>query len=205
MYTIITIARQKGAGGSKIAHLLAQRLEVNCYDGNLVTLAAEKSGLNESALRDADEKASSSLLYSFVMSAQPHHSGIDRLNVPINDQLFAVQSEIIRELAGKESCIIVGHCADHILAEHPNTVRVFLHGSPEIRTKRLADEQNIPESSARDTMLKTDKRRANYYNYYSGDKWGHPENYDLCLSTDKLTPEEAAEIIANYVKTRQSK
>ncbi len=205
MHTIITIARQTGAGGCETARILSERLGINCYDRNLITLAAEKSGLSENALEEADEKAASSLLYSFVMSAQSHHSAVNHLNVPLNDRLFALQSDIIREIAEKESCIIVGHCADYVLSEHPAIVRVFLHGSPEIRAKRLAEEQGIRESEARDTLAKTDKRRANYYNYYSGDKWGRAETYDLCLSTDKITPEEAAGIIADYVKTRLNK
>ena len=152
MHTIITIARQTGAGGSETARILAELLGINCYERNLLSMAAEKSGLSESALTEADEKAPSSLLYSFVMGAQAHHSTVSHLNMPLNDRLFTIQSEIIRDLAEKESCIIVGHCADYILDEHPSVISVFLHGNPEIRARRLAEAQGLRESEARDTV-----------------------------------------------------
>lgn len=201
MNTIITIARQFGSGGREIGHRIAEILGVKCYDRDLITLAAEKSGLSEEALHHADEKAASSLLYTLVMSSNMYHSNVDRFNVPINDKLFCVQSEIIREIAQEESCVIVGRCADYILAEHPKLVRVYLYSDFENRVKKICAEESITEADARDKIVKTDKRRANYYNYYSGQKWGKVDNYDLALSTDKLGVEGTARFIVEYART----
>jgi cytidylate kinase len=201
MNTIITIARQYGSGGREVGQKLAQILGVKCYDRSLLSLAAEKSGLSEEALHHADEKAASSLLYTLVMSSNMYHSNVDRFNVPINDKLFCVQSEIIRDIAQRESCVIVGRCADYVLAEHPRVVRVFLYADFENRVKKICAEESISEADARERIVKTDKRRANYYNYYSGQKWGKIDNYDLALSTDKLGPEGTARFIVEYART----
>jgi cytidylate kinase len=201
MNTIITIARQFGSGGREIGHKIAEILGVKCYDRDLISLAAEKSGLSEEALHHADEKAASSLLYTLVMSSNMYHSNVDRFNVPINDKLFFVQSEIIRDIAQRESCVIVGRCADYVLAEYPRVVRVFLYADFENRVKKICAEESISEADARERIVKTDKRRANYYNYYSGQKWGKIDNYDLALSTDKLGPEGTARFIVEYART----
>ena len=201
MNTIITIARQYGSGGREVGQKLAQILGVKCYDRSLLSLAAEKSGLSEEALHHADEKAASSLLYTLVMSSNMYHSNVDRFNVPINDKLFCVQSEIIRDIAQRESCVIVGRCADYVLAEYPRVVRVFLYADFENRVKKICAEESISEADARERIVKTDKRRANYYNYYSGQKWGKIDNYDLALSTDKLGPEGTARFIVEYART----
>ena len=201
MNTIITIARQFGSGGREIGHRIAEILGVKCYDRDLITLAAEKSGLSEEALHHADEKAASSLLYTLVMSSNMYHSNVDHFNVPINDKLFCVQSEIIRDIAQRESCVIVGRCADYVLSEHPRVVRVFLFSDFDNRVKKLCAEESISEADARERIVKTDKRRANYYNYYSGQKWGKIDNYDLALSTDKLGPEGTARFIVEYART----
>ena len=198
---VITIARQYGSGGREVGHKIAEILGIKCYDRDLITLAAEKSGLSEEALHHADEKAASSLLYTLVMSSNMYHSNVDRFNVPINDKLFCVQSEIIRDIAQRESCVIVGRCADYVLAEHPRVVRVFLYADFENRVKKICAEESISEADARERIVKTDKRRANYYNYYSGQKWGKIDNYDLALSTDKLGPEGTARFIVEYART----
>ncbi len=200
MNKIITIAREAGSGGSEAAHILAEMLGVTCYDKNLIAMAAKKSGLSEEALHLADEKAASSLLYSFVMGSHVNHNTVNQINIPLNDRLFNVQSSIIRELAEAESCVIVGRCADYVLASHPSVVRVFIHGDFEGRVKRVAQLQDIKESEARDTVIKADKRRSNYYNYYTGQKWGRTETYDLSVCTDKIGPEGAAKLIMAYAK-----
>lgn len=200
MSTIITIARQYGSGGREVGQKLAQILGVKCYDRDLLSLAAEKSGLSEEALHHAEEKAASSLLYTLVMSSNMYHSNVDRFNVPINDKLFCVQSEIIREIAERESCVIVGRCADYVLAEHPHVVRVFIYADFEARVQRICREHNLSEADAREKIVKTDKRRANYYNYYTSHKWGKLDNYDLALATDKIGIDATARFIADYAK-----
>lgn len=201
MGTIITIARQFGSGGHEVGRKLAEKLGVPCYDRNLITLAAEKSGMSEEALGQVDEKAANSFLYTLVMGSNIYHCNVDQFNVPINDKLFCTQSEIIREIAAKESCVIVGRCADYVLSEHPQCIRVFIYADFDARVKTVCARNSISEGAARDLIVKNDKRRANYYNYYTGHKWGKLENYDLSLSTEKLGTEKAAEIIADFATT----
>ena len=200
MNTIITIARQYGSGGREVGIRLAEKLGIKCYDRDLITMAAEKSGLSEEALGHVDEKAASSLLYTLVMGSNLYHSNVDQFNVPINDKLFCIQSEIIRDIASKESCVIVGRCADYILAEHPSCIRVFVYSDFDARVKTICARQNVSEGEARDLIIKNDKRRSNYYNYYSGHKWGRLENYDLSVSTEKIGIEGAAELIESYAR-----
>ncbi|MGM9653637.1 MAG: AAA family ATPase [Eubacteriales bacterium] len=198
MGTIITIARQFGSGGHEVGRKLAEMLGVKCYDRDLITLAAQKSGMSEEALGHVDEKAASSLLYTLVMGSNIYHSNVDQFNVPINDRLFCIQSEIIREIAAKESCVIVGRCADYVLTEHPRCVRVFVYSGFDARVKTVCERSSVSEGEARDMIIKNDKRRSNYYNYYTGHKWGRLENYDLSLSTEKLGVEKTARLIADY-------
>ena len=183
---------------------LAARLGVKCYDKELITLAAEKSGMSEEALRHVDEKAASSLLYTLVMGSNMYHSSIDRFNVPINDKLFCLQADIIRELAAQESCVIVGRCADYILAEHPGLVKTFIYSGFEARVKQVMTRptttgETITEAQARDMIVKTDKRRQYYYNYYTGNKWGRAESYDICLSTEKLGVDGTVDVLSAYL------
>lgn len=200
MNTIITIARQFGSGGREVGQKLAEILGVKCYDRDLLSLAAEKSGLSMEALHHAEERAASSLLYTLVMSSNMYHSNVDRFNVPINDKLFCVQSEIIREIAERESCVIVGRCADYVLTEHPRCVRVFVYADFEARVKRICQEYSLPELEAREKIVKTDKRRSNYYSYYTGHKWGKLDNYDLAVATDKIGTDAVARFIVDYAK-----
>lgn len=198
MNRIITITRQFGSGGREVGHKLAEMLGIKCYDRDLITMAAQKSGMSEETLRQVDEKAASSLLYTLVMGSNMYHSTVDQFNVPINDKLFNIQSEIIKELAEKESCVVVGRCADYVLADHPSCVKVFIYADFDNRVKTVCARQSVSESEARDLIVKTDKRRANYYNYYTGHKWGRLENYDFSVSTDHIGVEGAAKLIAAY-------
>ncbi len=200
MYSTVTIARQYGCGGREIGRLLSERLGIPCYDRDLIALAAERSGMNEEALGSADEKASSSLLYTLVMGANMVHSTIDPYHMPINDKLYSLQSEIIRELADRGDCIFIGRCADHILSGRPRCVRVFLYADFDARVRTVSARESLSESDARDLIIKSDRRRANYYNYYTGNRWGKLENYDLSVATDRIGPEGAAALIAEYAR-----
>ena len=200
MNKIITITRQFGSGGRDVGHRLAELWGVHCYDSDLTAMAAQRSGMSEEALGHVDEKAASSLLYTLVMGSNMYHSNVDQFNVPINDKLFCIQSEIIREIAEKESCVIVGRCADYVLAEHPACVRAFVYSDFDARVKTVCARQNVSEGEARDLIIKNDKRRSNYYNYYTGHKWGRLENYDLSVSTEKIGIDGAAQLIADYAK-----
>ena len=196
----ITIGRQYGSGGKEIGLRVGELLGIKVYDKELLTMAAEKKGINPDYLRRVDEKAASSLLYTLAMGSSAYsarHLGVD---VPINDQLFITQTEIIKEITEKESAIFIGRCADYVLSEKPNLVKVFITAPFDVRVKNIMNRHGLTESRAKDLVVKTDKRRSNYYSYYTGEKWGKSDKYDLVISTDKVGTSGAAEMIANYLK-----
>jgi len=197
---IVTIARQYGSGGREVGQKLAELTGYAFYDKDLITMAAQKSGLNHAVLDAADEKAANSLLYTLAMGSASYHHGLNNLHVPLNDKLFTVQSEIIRELAQEDKgAIIVGRCADYVLADHPKVLRVFISADFDKRVENIMHQQNLTENQARELVIKTDKRRSNYYNYYTGGKWAKLENYDLIISTDKTGIDGAAQLIRMYM------
>ena len=200
----ITIARQYGSGGRMVGEKLAELLGFRYVDRELVTLAAQKSGYDPEILSRADEKSAGSLLYTLAMGSNMYgvHGGA-QLEMPLNDKLFIVQSEIIKSEADKESCVFVGRCADYVLAEYPGRISVFLYASKDARIKRVAHEHGLSEKEASETINKTDKRRAGYYNFYTGGRWGDFENYHLMLDTSVLGTDKTAEIIAQYVRSKK--
>lgn len=198
---IVTIARQCGSGGREIGELLAKRLGMVYHDKSLLNLAAEKSGMNPEFLENVDEKATPSFLYSIAVGAigmVPFSHGMP-YDTPINDKLFLLQSEIIEEEAKKHPCVFVGRCADFVLRDYTKLVRVFVYASPEKRMERISQVNNVDLSEAKSLMNKIDKKRANYYNYYTSQKWGKSENYDLMIDTTKIGVEGAAKIIEDYI------
>ena len=200
----ITIARQYGSGGRRVGEKLAELLGFRYVDRELVTMAAQKSGYDPEILSRVDEKSAGSLLYTLAMGSNMYgvHGGA-QLEMPLNDKLFIVQSEIIKSEADKESCVFVGRCADYVLAEYPGRISVFLYASKDARIKRVAQEHGLSEKEASETINKTDKRRAGYYNFYTGGRWGDFENYHLMLDTSVLGTEKTAEIIAQYVRSKE--
>lgn len=200
----ITIARQYGSGGRRVGEKLAELLGFRYVDRELVTMAAQKSGYDPEILSRVDEKSAGSLLYTLAMGSNMYgvHGGA-QLEMPLNDKLFIVQSEIIKSEADKESCVFVGRCADYVLAEYPGRISVFLYASMDARIKRVAQEHGLSEKEASEIINKTDKRRIGYYNFYTGGRWGDFENYHLMLDTSVLGTEKTAEIIAQYVRSKE--
>ena len=198
---IITITRQYGSGGHDIGKLIAEKLGVPFYDKELITLAAKESGISPEVFAKADEKMSNSLLYSLSTGLYNYGSGFSAMgDLPMNDQLYILQHHIIKEKAEKEVFVVVGRCADYILKEYDNVVKVFIYADIKSRVARAVSRHDIAPARARQAVIKTDKSRANYYSFYSGQKWGAPENYDLCVNSTHLSEEQAAQVIIDYVK-----
>lgn len=173
---IITISREFCTGGQAIAQKVAEEMGIPFYDKELITLAARESGLSEEAIAASEKKRTGSLLYSlYTMGA----------DLPLNDQVQIVQSKIIRQEAAKGPCVLVGRCADYVLRERTDVLHVFLHAPLEYRRARGLETGLLPqdvEQSKLDSLLqREDKNRASYYNYYTENRWGHAEHYDLCL------------------------
>ena len=196
---VITIARQYGSEGHTIGEQLAKRLGVPFYDKELIDLAAQKSGYHPDALKRADEKAAGSLLYTLATGATSLGSMIGHYDIPINDKLFIVQNDVIKELAEKEQCVIIGRCGDYALRNFENKVTVFICGDVETRVKHICDTLGVTKDAAESMIVKEDKRRASYYNFYTGQKWGVPDRYTLCLNSSVLGVEGCVDVIADVV------
>lgn len=203
--TIYTIGRQFGSGGREVGKKLAEKLGIPFYDKELLSLAAKDSGLSESLFHNADEKPTSSLLYSLVMGNYPMASGALGFNeMPLNDQIFLIQSKTVRKVADQGSCVIIGRCADYILRDDPAVLSVFIHAPLEERVKRATELYNVPADKAEDVCLKNDKSRANFYNYYSDQKWGMCRSYELALDSSVLGIEGCVDAIINFSSLRTS-
>ena len=188
-YSVITIGREFCTGGLDIAREVARRLGGPMYDKELITLAAKESGLSEQTIAAGEKRPSGSLLYNL------YTMGTD---LPLSDQVFVVQSQIIRGLADKGPCVIVGRCGDYVLRGRNDVLRVFLHAPLEFRRRRAQAEGAVPadadERTANALLEKEDRRRAAYYNFYSEYRWGEAGHYDLCLNT-ALGDEVCADLI----------
>ena len=195
---IITIARQYGSGGREIGERVAQLLDIPLYDKEIITDAASKGELDAEAVKHVDETSASSLLYTLAMGSNilgtTMHFGY---KMPLNDKLFILQSDVIREYAAQGSCVIIGRCSDYILRDNENVLRLFIYGDLEHRTERVKQRHpEIKSSQIIDVINKTDKRRSTYYNFYTGNKWGKYDNYDMAINSSTLGIEETAQLIA---------
>ena len=199
---IITIARQYGSGGREIGERVAELLGIPIYDKEIINAAAEKGNLNVEVIKSADESATNSLLYTLAMGSNvmgtTMHFGY---KMPINDKLFILQSEVIKEYTEKSSCVIIGRCADYVLREEPNLFRIFIYGDIDHRRERVRERHpELKSSQIIDVISKTDKRRASYYNFYTGNKWGKFENYDMDINSSTLGVDETARKITAAIQ-----
>lgn len=203
---IITIGRQSGSGGKEIGQKVAEKLGVKCYDKELLALAAKESGLCEELFQSHDEKPTKSFLYSLVMDSYSFgYTSSGYMDMPINHKIFLAQFEAIKALADREPCVIVGRCADYALEDYPNRVSVFVTGDDKAKIKRLAERNNVTEAKAKEIMMKTDKERSSYYNYYSSKKWGDVRSYDLCVNSSVLGIEGTVDLIIYFANAKLKK
>lgn len=197
---IVTIGRECGSGGKLIGEMLAKELNVKCYDKELLTLAAKQSGYCEDLFKTHDEKPNASFLYSLVMDSYAMgYATSGYLDMPINHKIFLAQFETIKNLAKEENCIIVGRCADYALEDDRDVLSIFITANEKDKITRISEDQNISRDKARDIMIKTDKRRASYYNYYSSKRWSEAKSYDLCINSSELGIEGVVKLIKAYL------
>ena len=199
---IVTIGREYGSGGREIGERVAEILGIPLFDKQLIADAASKGNLNVDVLKKTDETAANSLLYTLAMGSNvvgtTMHFGY---KMPINDKLFILQSEVIKGYAKGGSCVIIGRCADYVLREEKDIFRLFIYGDIEHRKARVAARHpEIKTSQIVDVINKTDRRRASYYNFYTGNKWGKYDNYDMAVNSSTLGIEGTAQLIASCAK-----
>ncbi len=201
---VITIGREYGSAGREIGRKLAADLGIKCYDKELLALASKESGMCEELFHNHDEKPTNSFLYSLVMDTYSMgYSTSSFIDMPLNHKVFLAQFDAIKKLADTESCIIVGRCADYALEEHHNTIKVFIKAQMDAKVARIKRLYGYTDEKAKDLCIKTDKKRANYYNYYSSKKWGDSKSYDLCIDSSILGVDGTVELLKQYIKTKQ--
>ncbi len=204
--SVITIGRQYGSGGREIGEHLAKLMQVPFYDRELIALAAEKSGVSPEVYANIDETATNSLLYALSTGAYMFSGHFNTLSdLPLNDKLYIIQNNLINELVKQGPCVIVGRCADYILRDHADTVSVFIHSPLEKRVERIAKKEGITPQIAETRIVKTDKKRANYYNFYTNRTWGDISNYDISLNSSVFGTEGTAQVLFDYIKAVENK
>ena len=201
--TVITIGREFGSGGHEIGMKLAEKLGIKCYDKELLELAAKESGLCEELFASQDEKPTNSFLYSLVMDTYSLGYTNSYVDMRINHKVFLAQFDAIKKLAERESCVIVGRCADYALEDNPYAVSVFIKASLDERVQRIKRIYELNDSKAADLIQKTDKRRASYYNYYSSKKWGEAKSYNLCIDSGLVGIDGAIDMILKFIELKE--
>lgn len=199
---VISISREFGSGGRLIGKRLAAKLDIPCYDRTLIQKTAEKSGLSPEFIARAEERARSRFHFSTLM---PGGEGVSFLRPghSVSHQAFFAQADVIRELAGQGSCVIVGRCSDYVLGERPECLKVFIHADLQSRVERCVEEYHISSNDMKERIVRMDRGRANYYNYYTGHAWGDIRRYDLTLNSTTIGIDGAVELIAAALRWRR--
>ena len=192
---VITIAREYGCGGHQLAEMLSKRLKIKLYDRDLIYMAAQESHLSEAYVSENEQTTPSATLRDMVLSdyEAPFEKKLGRM-----DALFVAQSRVIRRLASTQACIILGRLADYVLKDRPRgkLIRVFCYTDPDSALKRCMEEQNLPPEEAEKLLVETNRLRISHYEYFTGQKWGDPHNYNLMINTGSIGLEAACALIA---------
>ena len=197
---IINVGRQLGSGGHDIGRMLALDFGAKYYDRELLDLAAKESGFSKKFFEQNDEKKG---FFKGLFNMQGSHfgGGMYKSNIS-QESLFQFQSDAIRKAAKEGSCVFVGRCADYVLRDFPNVVNIFITASMDYRVSQIMNKQHLDEDAARAFIEKRESQWAEYYNYYSGKKWGYAASYDLCIDSSVLGIMETEKIIAEFIRKR---
>ena len=196
----VTIARGFGSGGRTIGKMLAQRLGIEWYDQDLIKLASEESGINIELFGKADEHKKATLFGKYDRNFGDKIIPPDSGEFTSDDNLFNYQAKVIKALHAKGNCVIVGRCADYVLREETNVLRVFIYASKERCVQTVADLYNLSPREAERQIERIDRARSTYYRYYTGQEWDNARNYDLCLNSEQLGFERCVDLIEHYLK-----
>ena len=197
MKKIITISRQFGSGGHSIAKAVAERLGIAFYDNNLITEVAKQSGLSEEFIRENEEYAShsSSFLYQLAMSTAGTYG-----YPSVYQKLYEAQTKVIEDIANKESCVIVGRCADYILKNREDCLHIFIHADNEHRAKHILEKYGPTEKTTAQRIKDKDNKRRNYYRFHTDREWGVAANYHLSLDSGALGEALCVELIVKAME-----
>jgi hypothetical protein len=206
MNTVITIGRQFGSAGREIGEKVAAYFGIPCYDKELLSRAAKESGFCEEMIQNHDERPTNSFLYNLVMDTYSFgYNSSSPVDMPISHKVFLAQFDTIKKVAEEGPCVIVGRCADYALADFDNAVHLFIYGEEDCKVSRIMEKYDLNESKAKDMMIKKDKQRQSYYNYYSAKKWGRADSYDLCINSSVLGVDGTVKLITQYVENFENR
>ena len=200
-HIVITIARGFGSGGRTIGKMLAQRLDIDYYDGELLRLASEESGINIELFGKADEQVKTNLFKRYNRNYDFKLLPPDSSEYTSTDNLFNYQAKIIRSLAESKDCVIIGRCSDYVLKDQPGAIRLLIYADRSTCIKNVTELYGVLPKEADDRIDELDRARAAYYKYHTGKTWDDPANYDLCINTSKYGFERTVEIILAYMRT----
>ena len=179
---VVTISREYGSGGHFVGKLLAEKLGINFYDKEIINITASKYGFNKNYIEQKEEQSAKSSIY-----------------YTNDDRLFDSESKVIKSLAKKEACVIVGRCADYVLRNRKHVIKIFLYSDMESKIKRAIKYYGLDKDNAEKEINRINKQRAKHYNHFTNKDWNSFENYDLAINVDKLGVEETAEMIKNII------
>lgn len=203
--TVITIARSYGSGGRTLGKLLAERLGINCYDREILRMASDASGISEALFGKVDERLKKSPLLG-IMRKNPYKGGVippESADFVSDDNLFNYQAKVIKELADFESCVIIGRCADYVLRDNPDVIRLYFYAPLKDCVARVMNQNGLSEREAVKKIEKTDKYRAEYCRYYTGRDWNDARNYNFCLDTTSMGYDKLVEVVENFIQIYQ--
>ena len=198
---VITIARSYGSGGRTMGKLLAGDLGLQYYDRELVRLASDKSGVNEALFGQVDEKVKSNSLFARAKKLTAGAAlSPDSEDFVSEENLFRLQAEVIRELAASEDCVIVGRCADYVLKDNPDVIRLYCYAPLKDCMERERQLSGLEDKEIIKKIERIDRERAEYYKRYTGRNWNDASNYDLCLNTTSMSYPELISVVKSYIK-----
>lgn len=200
-HIIINVGRQVGAGGREIGQMLAKDFEAKFFDRELLNLAAKESGFSEKFFKQNDEKKG--FLRGLLNVQIPHLSGGNLYGTNFSQEsLFQFQSDAIRKAASEGSCVFMGRCADYVLRDFDNVVNIFVTASMDFRVELVSKVKQLDAAHTRKLIEQVESARAQYYNYYTGKKWGAAESYDFCIDASILGIEATEKLIAEFIRKK---
>ncbi len=202
MKRIVTISRELGSGGRTIGKLVAEKKNISYYDRKLIDEAAKVSGIPAEYIEKSDQKITGSFLYNLAMGSSYGYGMLEEASnqaLPVTTQIFCAQQDIIRRYAEAGRCVIVGRCADYVLRDRKDVLRVFVYAEMDKRVEHSVKEYGLQKENARKEIERSDRERAHHYNMFTERTWGDRKNYDLLLNSSELGYENCAKIICEVM------
>ena len=200
---IITIGREYGSGGREIGQAVTKALGIAFYDKQIISLAAKKSGLSDEFIANNEQRVRGGLMHNLAAASAYSGGFFSSQYLPLSESIFISQAQVIRDIAGKESAVIVGRCADYILDGRENTINVFIHAPQDKRVERIMKLHNVDEAAAIKEIQISDKERGNHYFRYTDRKWGKAQNYDICINSALMGIDKTVEMLVEMAKIEE--